>query len=542
MASKQRGFLAASILLLPLCAAAQERPGPPDPIGRGGLLTRAEGAFEGYTLFAPIRSTTTYLVDLEGKVVHQWESDAPPGQSVYLLENGNLLRTARAGDNPTFHGGGEGGRVQEIAWDGSVVWDFRYSNESHLQHHDVEPLPNGNVLMIAWERRTAAEAIAAGRDPERLHSDELWPDCVVEIEPQRPNGGKVVWEWHLWDHLIQDCDPSKDNWGEVAKHPELVDVNVGGRRERPSQEEESEELRRLRELGYIGGDEEEEDEPQTGHMPGGGGADWTHVNSVAYNAELDQIVLSVCNLSEIWVIDHGTTTEEAAGHSGGRSGRGGDLLYRWGNPQMHRAGTAEDQQLFGQHDAQWIPAGLPGAGHLLLFNNGSQRGDRAWSSVDELVPPLKGKGSYARALGAAFGPDAPVWTFSAEDRPELFSERISGAQRLPNGNTLMCSGEGGRLVEVTASGEIVWEYVNPFGSAEAGGPRGGGPPPEGRRQRGGRRPQGPPPGGRFGGPPPGRGGPGGGPGGGRSGGVFRATRYSPDHPGLKALQVKGEDR
>ena len=131
------------------------------------------------------------------------------------------------------------------------------------------------------------------------------------------------------------------------------------------------------------------------------------MNSVDYNAALDQIVVSVHEFSEIWIIDHSTTTAEAAGHTGGRSGKGGDLLYRWGNPRVYRAGTKADQTLFAQHNAQWIPRGLPGEGHMLVFNNGGQRPDGSYSSVDELVLPVDGQGRYTREPGASYGPKKP---------------------------------------------------------------------------------------------------------------------------------------
>ncbi len=85
--------------------------------------------------------------------------------------------------------------------------------------------------------------------------------------------------------------------------------------------------------------------------------DWTHVNAVAYDADLDQILLTVRAFSEFWIIDHSTTSAEVRGHAGGRSGMGGDLLYRWGNPQAYRAGTKLDQRLFSPHDCALDPAG-----------------------------------------------------------------------------------------------------------------------------------------------------------------------------------------
>src|SRR5262249_12700676 len=157
---------------------------------------------------------------------------------------------------------------------------------------------------------------------------------------------------------------------------------------------------------------------------------------VAYNAELDQVMMSVYEFSEIWVIDHSTTTAEASGHKGGRSGRGGDLLYRWGNPRAYRAGAVKDQRLFGQHDSHWIAKGLPGEGHVLVFNNGMRRTGGAYSSVEEIVLPVAANGRYEYTPGKAFGPERPVWTYAAPKRTDFYAPFISGAARLPNGNTL----------------------------------------------------------------------------------------------------------
>ena len=249
-----------------------------------------------YYLFAPLSETTTYLINEAENIVFTWPSNYRPGQAVYLLENGNLLRTGNTGAG-NLSAGGQGGIVEEIAQDGTVVWSFEYASDDYRLHHDIEPLPNGNVLMIAWELRTEAEAIASGRNPNQLRDGELWPDTVIEIDPDT---NSIVWEWHVWDHLVQDFDATKANYGVVADHPELIDLNYRGPGTRP------------------------------------GGADWNHTNSIDYNSEFDQILLSVHNFSEIWVIDHSTTTAEAAGHSGGNSGMGGDLLYRWGNPACLR--------------------------------------------------------------------------------------------------------------------------------------------------------------------------------------------------------------
>lgn len=114
--------------------------------------------------------------------------------------------------------------------------------------------------------------------------------------------------------------------------------------------------------------------------------------------------------------------------------------------------------LFQQHDAQWIADGCPGAGNILIFNNGLSRN---YSSVDEIAPPVDASGHYFIAPDAAFGPEALTWTYQAGNPTDLYSEAISGAQRLPNGNTLICDGVHGVFLEVTADGETVWKYVNP---------------------------------------------------------------------------------
>ena len=417
-----------------------------------GLFLNDAKSFRGYTLFAPLRSTTSYLIDNDGKLVRSWQSTLPPGDAVYLLENGHLLRTGNV-NNRTFTSGGQGGRVQEFDWDGALLWDFEHASNEYLQHHDVEPLPNGNVLLIAWELKSSSEALAAGRNPSLVSARGLWPDKIIEVKPPGANAGEIVWEWHTWDHLIQDFDASKPNYGVVANHPELVDLNFSNNNQ----------------------------------------PDWQHVNAVDYNPQLDQIMLSVHNnFNEIWIIDHSTKTAEAASHTGGKYGKGGDLLYRWGNPRAYRLGTANDQKFSGQHDAQWITSGLPGAGNILIFNNGTTR---RYSSVDEIIPPVEANGNYIRASGAAFGPSAATWSYVAPTPTDFYAMNISGAQRLPNGNTLICDGPHGIFFEVTAAQEIVWKYINPV---VASGPMTQGDPIPGGQQ-------------------------------GQENNVFRSPRYAPDY-------------
>jgi len=426
-----------------------------------GVLLNTTNSSPGYTLFSGIAYSNTYLIDNEGQLIHRWTADHVPGNSQYLRSNGNLVRTADPGST-NFLAGGDAGLVEEYDWDGNKLWEFLYSDSTRRSHHDIAVMPNGNVLIIAWELKTNAEAIAAGRDPGLLVQVDLWPEHVIEIQPDGTNTPAIVWEWHVWDHLVQDFDNTKANFDVVDDHPELVDLN------------------------YVRQD---------------GRVDWLHCNAIDYNESLDQIMLCIPRFNEIWIIDHSTTTSEAAGHTGGNSGRGGDLLYRWGNPLTYRAGTATNQQFFGQHGTHWIRAGLPGEGNILVYNNGSGRPEGFFSTVEELVTPVDTNGNYTLVPGTAYGPSAPSWIYTATPPEDLFSGGISGADRQPNGNTLICEGFPGRFIEVTATSNLVWHYINPV---TGNGPVGQGQLPLGNA-------------------------------------VFRAERYAPDFPGFvgRDLTPKG---
>ncbi len=528
-----RTALPVAALLFAAAAHAQEDAPPPEREGsRTKVIVRDAGAMApGYTLYAPLNDGGTYLIDADGNAVHAWTSDTPPGNSVYLLPNGNLLRAERPDCESPMHGGGEGGRLVELDWDGELVWTYELCDDERKLHHDVEPLPNGNVLVIVWTALSREEAIALGRPAEAVGDEGLWPDAVLELKPVRPAGAEVVWEWHAADHLVQDRDPEAPNHGVVADHPRRINVNIGtAAASRPETAEERRERleleERLRALGYAGGDDDAADDD--GPRPRG---DWMHTNSIDYDAELDLIALSLRNFDEVWVIDHSTTTAEARGSTGGKQGVGGDLVWRYGNPANYHAGEASDRVCFGQHDAQWTRAG--GAPALTIFNNGAGRpGAEDYSSVDWIRVPTDEDGVVTALVDGRFTQDAPLRSWTATPRTDVYSSHISGADPLPHGGALVCDGDSGRLLEVDAAGAVLWDFTNPIEGTL------------GRHGRAGRGPDGPP-GGLFGpgarppgerpgdGPPEGR----------RAGGprspnaLFRATRIAPDHPGLEGREL-----
>ena len=415
-----------------------------------GLTKTSDNLADGYVMFVPTNSASVYLMNRKGEIVHEWKGNYRVN-SPYLNDDGSITLTATDPDFPVFAAPGPGGRIQTISWDSKMLWDFEYANEEEHVHHDIAVMPNGNVLAIAWEAKTAEEVLQAGRKPELIPKAGLWPDKIVEIQPIDKTHGRIVWEWHMWDHLIQDYDPKKDNYGDVVAHPELLDFNVGKEVPKPITQDS---LEILRAQGKAGRNDTIDND----------GSDVYHLNAVNYNKELDQIAFSSYYLGEVFIIDHSTSTEEAAGHTGGRYGKGGDFLYRWGNPQNYRQGDSTDQKTFNQHDVRWIEKGFPGEGNLTLFDNNIPLGRDSlnYSAVFEIKPYVGSQGHYELKENKRFGPNKPHWKYVAKDTMSFHAPYVSGAQRMKNGNTFINEGPKGRFFEVTPEGEIVWEFLNHF--------------------------------------------------------------------------------
>ena len=384
-----------------------------------GVFQYTQDALPGYTLFAPANVGTTYLIDNCGNLQFQWESSYTTGHTVELMEDGTLLRACKFENGSPISAGGAGGRIEAINFNQTFAWTFNYSNDSVRLHHDFEPMSNGNVLMIAWELKTQQEAIDAGRDPLLVGGSGLWPDHIIEYDPIND---QIVWRWNAWDHLVQDFDASKPNYGVVADHPELFNLNFD---------------------------------------KGNGAADWQHLNSVAYNEDLDQILFGSPTWNEIYIIDHSTTTAEAAGHTGGNSGKGGDILFRWGNPEMYGAGDSTDRLLYGQHDPHWIKSGYPHENKIIIYNNGKERAPLEYSTVDIISPVILPNGDYEMNASNQYLPDAQDYIYTAPNPTDFYSQNISGAEVLSNGNIMICEGARGHFFEIDDQENIVWDYINP---------------------------------------------------------------------------------
>jgi PKD repeat protein len=409
--------------------------------------------YNGYTFFG-VRSNT-YLIDMEGRVAHTW----PVGTNPHLLTNGNVLDAA-GGDVNGFTG------LQEVDWDGNTVWSYTESRAGYAPHHDFlriynRKLGTNTTLYIASKAITWDQCIGAGCNPASAPYTNVTVDAIVEVDPT----GTVVWEWCFFDHGIQDYSAALSNYvgsgKSISNYPGRLNLNLPGR-------------------------------PLTN--------DWLHCNAIDYNTNLDQIVITAAG-GEFYVIDHGNTflAGDPAASIALAASTNGDFLYRFGDPARYGQGnppsitanwsisSTGNKQIGACSDAQWIPAGCPGAGHFLVYNNG---GDLFETTPQSYIFEINGylnastndTGAYVNPptanyyLWSAPGHDTdkqkkymsrPItWIYYSMANQGMFSHLDSGIQRLPNGNTLVCDSTEGHIFEITSTatngGTVVWEYVNPI--------------------------------------------------------------------------------
>jgi hypothetical protein len=365
---------------------------------------------DGYTLFNPTSDQRVFLIDNCGEVVNQWTFSGSNARNAYLLENGNLLQSS--------------GLQAEIRdWNDNVLWGITYQDVFGWRiHHDIEPLPNGNFLVLVRQSLTDTEMFAQGMNTS-YNNPTFVLERIIEIEPVGTGSANIVWEWKLIDHIVQDFDNTKPNFGVVADNPQLYNINYNN----------------------------------------GNGSNPIHANAIAYNEDLDQIAVSARHLSEVFVIDHSTTTAEAASDTGGLYGKGGDFLWRWGNPEVYDQGTAADRTLGRQHDIKWITSG-PYQGKMSVFSNDGYGNNMTASSV-HIIDPNETNGVYSLDSSGKFLPAGFHWSWDGIIMSEVMHAPAQcGFQVLPNGNALINESDIGRITEINTNGEVIWVYRIPVGA------------------------------------------------------------------------------
>jgi hypothetical protein len=365
----------------------------------------------GYILAGAYAGTSSALLDSSGNTVFTWRHDSLSeaegklnGYSCYLLPSGNLLRSALVPKGLTATGmSPRQGIIQEIDHNGKIIWKYQLANDTFMLHHDMKPMPGGHVLAVSFVIQTKAQIIASGVDTALLKSitgsaKYILSEKIIEIDPKAAGGPKIVWEWRMYEHVVQG--------DSAGAHPELISGKITSS------------------LFYT--------------------YQWVHLNSLDYDTTHDLILFSSRVFSELFIIDHGTTTQQASGHTGGRRGKGGDILYRWGNPSHYKSSASGVKTLNVLHGCNWVPANYQGGGDIIFFHNNGAIGmaknqagampSQSQSEVIEIKPPMDNNCVFSRAAGQPFDPAQPAWIYAPTD--SFYSPSMSCAFRLPNGNTL----------------------------------------------------------------------------------------------------------
>jgi len=366
-------------------------------------LTVNAQQWNGLTYYGNMSSSMGYLVDTNGTTIKTftYTGSGNNGYSTHMMPGGDIWRSVSNTGN-LLVGGGMTGRIQKWSYNNVLLWDYVYSSSTYCLHHDHCPLPNGNVLVISYDVKTATDATNAGCSS----AITIWAEKILELKPVGTNSAVVVWQWNVWDHLVQNVNSTAANYQtSIVNNPQLLNINYLTQK------------------------------------------DWMHMNGIDYNPILDQITVSSHNLNEWYVIDHSTTTAQAASHTGGNAGKGGDFLYRWGNPPAYQAtGT---KILDVTHDAHWIPEGSPNAGYLVGVNNKGVSGPK--TTIDQITVPRVGL-NYTVTTGQAYTPS----TFTLRHTSTGYTSNMGSSDQFPNGNQLVCLATAGTIYEINSAGTVLW--------------------------------------------------------------------------------------
>jgi hypothetical protein len=387
----------------------------------GTTIYDPDRSWNGFTVLSPLAGQAVLVIDMNGNVVKRWEGfNNSAGGPARVFPGGFVM--AASGARPPHQ---ESLELVRRDFDGKVVWQFSRNEQiktregdtvwSARQHHDWqrEDFPAG------YYSPESTPAVDGGNTLILTHTNRMQPnvadvmledDRLIEVSP----GGGITWEWLASDHI--------DELGFAADARKAIRAAAAFNKARAS-------------------------------------FDWLHVNSATYvgpNRWFDQgdarfapnnVIISSREASLLAIVD-----------------RKGAVVWRLGPDFSASKELRAIRQIVGQHHAHFIPKGLPGAGNLLVFDNGGSSG---YGFATPIAPD--GTGAFARATSRVLEINPVtlelVWSYT---NPRFFSTNISGAQRLPNGNTLITAGAGGRMFEVTRDGTIVWEYMYPqFAGANA---------------------------------------------------------------------------
>lgn len=397
----------------------------------GTTIYNPEKCWNGYTIFQA-KEQGALLIDMNGGEVRLWKHMHGFPNRIY--PGGYVLGTR--GERNTAYGMQDMVDLIQVDWEGNIVWEFNQyefiedpGEEAQWmarQHHDyqregnpvgyyvpgMEPkVDSGNTIILCHKNLINKD----------ISEKMLVDDTIIEVTWD----GDIIWEWTCSEHF------EELGFSEEAKNILYRNPNM-----RPA---------------------------------GGGVGDWMHINAISllgpnkwYDAgdqrfHPDNIIWSARETNIIGITDK----------------QSGKIVWKVGpdydtSPELKALGW-----IIGQHHPHMIPRGLPGEGNILVYDNGGWAG---YGAPNPGCPTGRQNAlrDYSRVL--EFDPTTLkiVWQCTpAEagflvpvDASRFYSPFISSAQRLPNGNTLITEGSGGRIIEVTAEHEIVWEYISPYWGKE----------------------------------------------------------------------------
>ncbi len=387
----------------------------PSVFPHGTTIYSPEKAYSGYTLF-PVDNYGAFLIDMRGNVVRQWKNVGSVDHPVKMLPGGHVMG---ATGNP--------GRLVEdedssdlviVDWNDTVVWSYAKAG----MHHDfqregnpvgyyvpgLEPEVSGGKTLILSNKIVRKKKIT---------DRPLLDDIIYIVDSQ----GNKIWEWLASDH-IDEMGFSVEARNTIYRYPNYV----------------------------------------MSRTPGKVGGDWIHVNSASWlgpnkwydlgdeRFHPDNIIYDGRQTNTTGIIDHKT----------------GKLVWHLGPDFESTEELRELGATVGQHHCHMIPKGLPGEGNILIFDNGGMAGFGAPNPTSPFGMN-NARREYSRVIELDPVEMKIVWEYNANkagsrDLSKFFSDYVSSAQRLPNGNTLITEGAFGRLFEVTPECETVWEYISPY--------------------------------------------------------------------------------
>ena len=419
----------------------------------GTTIYNPEKCWNGYTLFAAAGGVL--LIDMNANTVNFWKGlgGSPPK----MLPGGYVMGSSGRSIGVKYVNNGDSSDIIQIDWDGNIVWEFnRYQLVEEpgkkpvwtaRRHHDYQREGNpvgyyvpgmdclvdrGNTLLLC-HKIVNNPAI----------SDTPLLDCtIIDVTWE----GEIIWEWVCSDH-IEEMGFSKEARDAIARNPNITGPASAAMLPMPT-------------VQY-------QPVPQDDQV-----GDWVHMNAISYlgpNKWFDMgderfhpenIIWDGRQTNIIAIIDKKTDKH----------------VWQVGPDYTATEALRKLGQIIGQHQAHMIPRGLPGEGNILVYDNGGRAG---FGAPNPGAPTGLGntRRDYSRVL--EFDPTTLeiVWQYTPTEAgflgyqhaSQFYSVSISGMQRLPNGNTLICEGQRARLIEVTRDHETVWEYIAPNTADSPGG-------------------------------------------------------------------------